>query len=268
MGTKLFKQIRILSLTVSVMLVMDSGLSALADLPPIQASPKIDRGSGVLVAGLRFSLPNIRSSRNHTAGASRGTSCSAQSQPARALLPSSQIGLTVTASPALFVNLPQASTKSAEFTLTEAQDGQLGEEVYRTMLELPEKPGVASLTLPKEKAASSLLKVGKRYQWELSLICDSSDRAKDVVIQGEIQRVELSLTLANQLEKAAPQDRPTIFANAGLWYDTVASLAQLRETNPTDPKLAEDWKTLLQSVGLDTAIAQSPLVGSLATVKN
>ena len=74
-------------------------------------------------------------------------------------------------------------------------------------------------------------------------------------------------TLASELEKAAPKDRPSIYANAGLWYDTVTSLVQLREANPNDPQLAEDWTDLLQSIGLD-AIAQAPLVGSVTTIRN
>jgi hypothetical protein len=268
MEIKFSKQLQILSLTLSAMLGMDIGIATFAYVPHLETAQKANGGDEVLVAGLTFSVPNIRASKNRTAGASRGTSCGHNAQSAQALLPSTQIGLTVAASPTLFVNLPQPSTQLAEFALTESRDGKLGKEVYRTIIELPDQPGVVSMKLPKEKATSSPLEIGKIYHWEFSLICDPSDRARDIVIEGEIQRVELSQNLANQLETAAPNDRPAVFAQAGLWYDTVASLAQLREDNPNDPQLAEDWKTLLHSVGLDTTITQAPLVGPLTQMKN
>jgi hypothetical protein len=188
----------------------------------------------------------------------------APKQTATALLPSTNIGLTVAANPTLFFHLPQTTAKSAEFVLQDKD----GKEVYTTMLNLPGTPGVVSISLAKEKAASAQLEVGKNYKWHFGIICDHDDQAKNIYLDGSIQRVEPSPDLTNKLHKAAPKDRPSVYAEAGVWYDTVASLAELRQANPNDPKLAEDWTTLLQSVGLDTTIAQASLVGSITTIKN
>ncbi len=53
------------------------------------------------------------------------------------------------------------------------------------------------------------------------------------------------LAQANSIEKAA------IFGNAGVWYDTVSSLAQLKTINPKDSAIAANWEGLLSSVGLE-----------------
>jgi hypothetical protein len=50
--------------------------------------------------------------------------------------------------------------------------------------------------------------------------------------------------------QATPSERVAIYAQAGLWYETVDSLLQLRRQYPNDKDLAEAWKTLLTTVGL------------------
>jgi hypothetical protein len=256
------KHLRTLSFSLTVALAMGIHLPALGYVSAQRFSPQVERNSEVLVAGLRFRLPNIKAPRSRTAGASRG-GCSSEVQRPVALLPSTEIGLTVAANPTFFFHIPQPTTKAVEFTLQDSDD----QVVYETSMDLSDVPGIVSVSLPRESLASPSLEVGKTYKWNFAIVCDTTDRGQDIVLEGWIQRNELTPTLANELEKAAPKDRPSIYADAGFWYDTVASLAQLREANPNDPQLAEDWTTLLQSIGLD-AIAQAPLVGSVTRVRN
>lgn len=172
-----------------------------------------------------------------------------------ALLPSTNIGLTIAARPTLFVALPETSAQEAEFTLF---DGETGQQVkYETKFPIPNKAGVVSISVPQKDVPP--LVIGKKYHWSLSVICDPEDRGADIVVEGWIQRVQPSLVLKNALEKAAPRDRPAIYADAGMWLDTVASLADLRNANPSDSTLVSDWKDLLKSVNLGT-VAEEPLV--------
>ncbi|NEQ23457.1 MAG: DUF928 domain-containing protein [Microcoleus sp. SIO2G3] len=262
METNLFKYLRTLSFSLTVAAVMGIHLPVLAQVSPQRTSQGIERNPEVLVAGLRFRVPNIRAPRNRAAGASRG-GCSSEIQRPVALLPSSQIGLTVAANPTFFFHVPQATTKTAEFSLQDPDE----QVVYERAVDLSAAPGIVSVSLPRESLNSPSLEVGKMYKWNFAVICDPTDRGQDIVLEGWIQRNELTAALANELEKAAPKDRPSIYANAGLWHDTVTSLVQLREANPNDPQLAEDWAALLQSIGLD-AIAQSPLVSSVKSLRN
>lgn len=265
MRAKRFTSWRTLPLTLSLLLAMGIELPAQSYVSSQKVSPPANSNAEVLVARRRlgFRMPNVRPSRNRTAGASRGA-CDANIASPVALLPSEQrIGLTVDAYPTFLFNISQPSTASAEFILQEIQENK-GEttEVYATTVELPKTSGVISISLPQGKDNSQSLEVGKRYEWSFALICDDKDRGQDIILEGEIERVEPSATLTSALQKAAPKDRPSVYAEAGLWYNTVASLAKLRQERPNDSQLATDWATLLQSVGLD-AIAQSPLVGSV-----
>lgn len=260
MKAKFFTSWRALPLTFSVLLAMGIRLPAQGYVSPQKVSQSVNSSGEVLVARRRlgFTMPNVRASRNRTAGASRG-SCGADIASPVALLPSEQrIGLTVDANPTFLFNISQPSTASAEFILQDMQNN----EVYATTVELPKTSGVISISLPQGGESSKSLEVGKRYEWSFALICDARDRGQDIVLDGEIERVEPNAALTSALQKAAPKERPSVYAESGLWYNTVASLAKLRQERPNDAELATDWATLLQSVGLDE-IAQSPLVGSV-----
>ena len=51
------------------------------------------------------------------------------------------------------------------------------------------------------------------------------------------------------------------YAANGIWYETLATLADLRRQSPDDAKLTAQWMQLLQSQKLDP-IANQPLVQS------
>jgi hypothetical protein len=80
-----------------------------------------------------------------------------------------------------------------------------------------------------------------------------------MVAEGQIERVEPNPNLVAQLKTASPRDRAALYAEAGIWYDAVNSIAQLRRSSPNDTAIAADWAELLKSVGLDT-ISQKPLI--------
>ena len=53
-----------------------------------------------------------------------------------------------------------------------------------------------------------------------------------------------------------------IYAQEGIWYDTLATLNAAKLAQPDDVTLASEWKDLLQQVGLE-AIADRPLAEQL-----
>ncbi|MBD2742225.1 DUF928 domain-containing protein [Coleofasciculus sp. FACHB-1120] len=241
------------------------GLSAIATSFPATATtksqpiqqPSLNRREMRVAGRLKFRLPRrVGAPRTREPGASRGSStCAAEGKSLMALLPSTNIGLTVAAHPTLFVALPEASVQEAEFIL---YNGETSEQVkYETTLPIPNVGGVVSVSLPQKDAPP--LVVGKTYRWSLSVICDPEDRGADIVVEGWIQRVQPSSVLRNALQKAAPRDRPAIYADAGMWLDTLSSLADLRNANPSDLTLETDWQDLLKSVNLGT-VAKEPLI--------
>ena len=181
--------------------------------------------------------------------------CSPSQKPLTALLPKTNLGLTVAASPTFFFYIPQTPITTAEFVLLDEENGT---KVYEKTFALSGTPGIVSLTLPAS-GTSPRLAVGKEYHWYVSMICDPEDRSGDIYVDGWIQRVEPNRSLMTQLEKASPHDRVTLYRKNDLWYDTLTMLAQRRRMSPNDRALAAEWTSLLKSVELDE-IAQEPLV--------
>jgi Domain of Unknown Function (DUF928) len=178
----------------------------------------------------------------------------AQPHSLTALIPATNTGRTVTAHPSLFWYVPQNTAAAAEFVLLDAANT----EIYKTILPISQQPGVLSLSLPADGSVPAL-EVGKSYRWYFSLICDPLDRSADSFTTGWVQRTEPSTALAQQLSAAAEEEKPLIYASAGIWYEALAGLAELRREQPQNAQVQTQWQTLLESVGL-AQIADQPLL--------
>jgi hypothetical protein len=141
---------------------------------------------------------------------------------------------------------------SATYSLAKSAEGVVGTP-----------GGIMSLTVAKGYP----LKIGQEYHWELTVMCDSSDTtdlSQIMPMDGRIKRVEVDPTLAVRLQQATPQDRVAVYATEKLWYETVATLIELRRDRPNDTNLADAWVKLLASVGLDI-ISKEPLFPATRT---
>jgi hypothetical protein len=167
--------------------------------------------------------------------------------------------------------MPKISAKdkeepAVEFVLKDAND----QEIYSATYPLAKSAegvvgapgGIMSLTVAKGYP----LKIGQEYHWELTVMCDSTDAdmADNMIEDGRIKRVEPDPTLAVRLQQATPQDRVALYATEKLWYETVATLIELRRDRPNDTNLADAWGKLLASVGLDI-ISKEPLFPAART---
>lgn len=166
-------------------------------------------------------------------------------------------GLTVAEYPAFWFYVPYSrmSVRSVEFVLQDRADN----EVYQTPVTPPETPGVISLRLPSTAAP---LEIGKLYHWYFKIYCNSaktSDPVDPVFVEGWVQRAVLSPTFESQLAAAIPQQRSTLYAANGIWYDALTSLAEFRLVDPENAALTADWADLLQSVGLNNVVS-APIV--------
>ena len=206
----------------------------------------------------RPSRPTLRpgASGNRESGGRRDVeSCiRGNDNPLTALVPENNLGLTVSEYPTFLVYVPPTTAKSADFVLIDEDDNDL----YKATWTLNNKPGVISIPLPKN-ANLPPLQIGKKYRWQFQLICNPQQPRNNLVVSTVIQRIEPSSVLLSQVNKASTSQLSSIYANAGIWVDAVASLAQQRRTAPNNSELSRDWKTLLESVKLN-AIAKESLV--------
>jgi hypothetical protein len=275
------------SLTLSVGLAVSATLPAIASIKDnafSQGSPnRSEIVLGQRLSRLRFKVRGIRPSMSREGGISRGAdataSCAGEPVTVTSLLPKTnvaqlaaaekaeiEIEKTVAERPTFFIHVSQTSAQEAEFILKKkiGEDNN-GQPVYDEdkfvdqTVALPKNPGIVSISLPADAAA---LEVGSSYYWTFQVICEPTDRTKDVTVDGAVQRIELDSSLANKLQQAEPRDRPGIYAEAEIWTDALSTLADLRKANPNDQQLQDDWNDLLSSVGLDK-VAQATVIGSI-----
>jgi len=186
-------------------------------------------------------------------------SCIQGSGRLTAIMPQTNFGLTTAAYPRFFWFIPKTRAKVAEFKLVTV-DEKTAEDtlVYQTTFSITGTTGVASLTLPNN-ATLPPLAIGKDYRWSVAMVCDLNNRNRDIRVDGWIQRTTVEPVLTTQLTKANEVDRVRLYANNGIWFDTIASLAELRCAHPKDVALTTSWVELMKSVKLG-AIAEQPIV--------
>ncbi len=210
---------------------------------------------------LTFKVPS-RSAPKVTSGAASRTgsqACVLKDQPLfKALVPKPRdkevnYSLTTSRSPVLFVYVPQSTAQSLEIIL-KAEDG--AKTLYKTILPIPATTGIIRLNLADP--AMQAFQPNKRYQWSVSLVCESEFITDKATIEGWIERVEPTAELTQKLEKAKAQDRPSIYAEAGIWHEALQSIDEVRQLQPRDQSVTADWQSLLTSVGLEALTKLSP----------
>lgn len=209
------------------------------------------------IAQVTFNPPGKGQPRNTAGGASRdGNSCVQEPQLSSGcvtpLIPEADQGLTVAQRPTFYVYVPQTSAREIFFALKDENN----QHHYQTNIPLTEGEGaVVAIALPDDAPA---LEIGQTYRWTFILIDETGLKPDSPGVQGDIRRVEAhSLTLGSE------QTDPTLelaqqYGTAGIWYDMITTLAQLRQSSPNDPTILASWTGLLTSVGLEE-IASKPI---------
>ena len=186
-----------------------------------------------------------------------GSRCGGYFPPIRliALIPQSDIPMTIAEYPTFFFYIPDVDLEGVrgELLLRNEKD----EEIYRAAFDLKVPDSILMVDLSGFPSFSPL-EVGKSYRWVFAIAVNPLDRSDDIVVAGDIQRVELSSQLKHKLDTALPQEKPAIYAANGIWQDALASLASLRCASPNDSAMASDWTSLLQQVQLPQ-ISRKPL---------
>jgi hypothetical protein len=173
------------------------------------------------------------------------------------LLPASNQGLTVAEHPTFFVYIPQTSALQAHFTLKDESN----RGIYQTLLPIKNTGGIVSISLPKDQPP---LELGKTYRWSVALICQSA-QTDTPTVSGQVRLVKLETAQVSpnvnstQMENRTLLEQAASYGKAGIWYDTLTLLAQLRQTQPNDTTINNNWVKLFDSVGLN-AIANQPLL--------
>ncbi|MBO1350869.1 MAG: DUF928 domain-containing protein [Hormoscilla sp. GUM202] len=166
-------------------------------------------------------------------------------------MPKSNKGQTISEYPTFFVYVP-ASLQSWADTVKGAEFGiedENGNEIYSDAISLPSDSGIVSVSIPSTPDTPKL-EVGKNYIWYFHVICDWQnnplDRSSIHYVESRIQRVEASDALAMGLKQNSVRDLVDLYAEEGMWFDLLKTLAELRRDRPGDLLLAAEWARLLR----------------------
>ncbi|MCW6051144.1 DUF928 domain-containing protein [Microcoleus sp. A2-C5] len=241
---------RFLHFTALVIAVFAIAVTLPSLLSPMQAVP----APTPLDQNVNFTPPDVTAPDNRQGGTHRGCQLR-EGLFITPLIPESNIGLTLTESPTFFVYVSQPAAQ-VEFVLLNEDESEV---VYESSLKI-DKAGIVGVSF-SDKDKTKNIEVGKRYVWSFALACDPQERSGDYIIKGWMQRIEPSASLKSDLANPDPRARLIAYAKNGIWYETLATLAQMRSLAPDDGRLKTEWTQLLQSQKLE-AIADKPLVQS------
>jgi Domain of Unknown Function (DUF928) len=198
--------------------------------------------------------------RREPAG-TRGNGCVVPDKQIIALVPTNSFGVTTSTRPSFFFYLPAIRAKKTatlDFVLIDDTGDTANDTLlYKTsILTNSNKGGIIKIKLPEDSGLVNLEK-NKNYLWKFSLNCSSDTDPGLNFVQGRIRVVEMPPELKNKLNRAQDQDKIALYAGAEIWFDALATAADLRQANPNNSAIEKSWRQLLKAVNLDQIASQS-----------
>lgn len=161
------------------------------------------------------------------------------------------VPLTIAERPTIYFLIPKVDG-NVSFNLAE-EDIKLdkGRRIYKTTFHLKSKAGIIAFKIPDHVQG---LKIGKNYSWEFTKESTEED-SKFLKVIGSMRRVLPNQNLVNRLKEVSlPIDRAALFAQEGLWYETVQTLAEALQDTPKKPEIVSEWNDLLKSANLNRVL--------------
>jgi Domain of Unknown Function (DUF928) len=204
-----------------------------------------------LIAEVTF--PDNGAPKGRRRGGTSRNRCPDLKMPITALVPgekgndSSNLGFVITEYPQFWVYIPELpqALRNGEFVLQDEQ----GKDVWRKLIALPEKPGAIALQLPQNLKFA--LQIKKKYHWYFKVYCgEPRNESEYIYVDAWVERIALTPDLLLQLSRSKSPQYNVYIANK-LWYDALIHLARLRQLNPRDKTLVQDWTKLLNGLDLE-----------------
>ncbi|MBD2200368.1 MULTISPECIES: DUF928 domain-containing protein [Calothrix] len=166
-----------------------------------------------------------------------------------ALVPKNNEILTTKEYPDFWFNLPFAKSSQslpATFRLLNEEKKSVLSKPLK--LSLPEKKGIAKLSLPSTEKP---LVVGQRYHWYFSITCvNDQGSPSNIFVDGWIKRVEPDSTLVERLKQTKPQDKYFPYFENNIWAEAISELAEYRNLHP------QEWVKILSQYSLEKAASE------------
>jgi hypothetical protein len=154
------------------------------------------------------------------------------------------VGYTTQEQPCLYWFISKPTSHSVELTVTEKKAVA---PLVEKLVKGPEKAGIQSICLAD---LGVRLKKNVQYKWFVSLVTDAEHRSKDILAGGIIELSEPSPSLATKLKGVDTGNVANIYAEEGIWYDSLWSMSRAIELAPANDELRQLRASFLGQVGL------------------
>ena len=169
------------------------------------------------------------------------------------VLAPSETGYTLQDKPTIYWFASDAIDSPVELTVTSTESLRAAS---KPLLEITLKPplakGVHALRLADHGVT---LTPGIEYQWFVAVVRNPAQRSNDVLAGGTIKRVAADAAVQSRLQQTSQAQWPTVYAEAGIWYDAIDQLSKQISADRNNRQLREQRAALLEQVGLRDAAA-------------
>lgn len=154
------------------------------------------------------------------------------------------MGLTAREQPSLYWFISAATSLPVELAI---MDPQGVKPLFERRLSGPIEKGVHRIDLAE---LGVTLAPGVPYRWSVTVIPDANRRSRDILAAATIERVDVPSEVRSKLDQTRKEDLAAVYAEAGFWYEALASVSELIERTPGDEALRQQRVQLLSQVGL------------------
>jgi hypothetical protein len=189
-------------------------------------------------------------------GGTRGNNCAINSQEFVALIPNTTVNLTASTNSRLYFHVPQTNqSQTIEFVLRDSSDRL----IHETIIETEGRSGIMSINIPlPTHNQTKSLDLNQEYHWYLSNICNPEKRSQDIVLEGSIEKIEISAITQEKLSQLSLAEQASFYQEKGVWYDALA-IAALEIQTTQGTLSTTKWSELLTNIGL-AEFVNEPLV--------
>lgn len=140
--------------------------------------------------------------------------------------------------PILLVYVPETSAKQIMLTIWEEK----GIKVSETFVSITGESGIMPL---QPSLNSPSLEDGKKYIWQVQLVCNNNSFLSDPYIRVWVNRVKADTNNINNTESSLEQ--VSWYGEKGIWYDAVSSFFKITKEEPDNQDLKPIWIEFLNS---------------------
>jgi hypothetical protein len=165
-------------------------------------------------------------------------------------VPLDHMGLTASAQPTLYFNVPQTTPNKVSVTLVDTDT--------KETISLPLLDGIKQKGLQRFDVAATghSLRPGIAYLWSVSIRATEGGPSHNAYAGALIQYDEPTPEVTAALAGKDTEDRAAILAENHFWFDTIAAEIDTINANPGDDSLREELRQTLAdnkcAVDIDT----------------